>query len=456
MTLRIGLLLLAGGMLCSTCVWAQNDTGTSDNQAPTQTGPKPSFSYPDAKPSLDFLSPALENSSITLGISTGFSYDSYAYSRTSNGQSFWIFHVAPSIKIQEFRPNLSWNVSYAPGYQAYTQVNEPGNTNNNLFSQSASAGFRWQMAPHWQLAGSENFIHSANPFDSYLTTPGTPTMNNPNPVTYYPLTQYTQNFASLTLTDQLTKVDTISFNGTANLRQTSTYNLLSTVPFYNLTSYGGRASYSHQFSPRLSLGAGYDYNSLDFGSGQQRSGIQTISMTAEYLIRPNMTISGWVGPEYTSTKTIVGIPILGQIVYVTSHSSLWSTSLGANYQWHGRRDSVQAGFSRQVTDGGGILATVQSNTVNGSYRRQLTQKLNGNVGAQYFDDVSTTVSSRSFNNFTINAGLSCQLAKAFSATLNYAHVYYTQSNTILLGYSSYNSNIVGVSINYSWTHPLGR
>ena len=102
-------------------------------------------------------------------------------------------------------------------------------------------------------------------------------MNNPNPVTYYPLTQFTQNTGLLTLTDQLTKVDTLSFTGTSNLRRTSTYNLVTRVPFYNLVSYGGRASYSHKLSPRLSLGAGYDFNSLDFGRGEQRSGVQTIS-----------------------------------------------------------------------------------------------------------------------------------------------------------------------------------
>ena len=452
MTHRFGLLLLAVGTLFCTCVWAQNDTGTTDNTAPVQPGPKPAYIYPDASPSLDFLTPALENSSITLGISGGVAYDSTGYYANS-GQNFWIFQVAPSIKIQEFRPNLSWNVSYAPGYQLYTR---PGPSNNNLFSQRVSAGFLWQMARRWQLAGSDTFTHSANPFDSYLTVPGNPSMNNPNPVTYYPLTQFTQNFALLTLTNQLSKVDTISFNGTANLRQTSTYNLVTTVPFYNLVSYGGRMSYSHQFSPRLSLGAGYDYNSLDFGAGQQRSGIQTISMTGDYLIRPNMTISGWVGPSYTSTKTIVGVPILGQIVYITSHNSFWSTTAGANFQWHGRRDSVLAGFSRQVSDGGGILATVQSNVVNGSYRRQLTQKMNATASAWFLDSVSTTVSSRRFSDFAIHAGLVYQVAKSFTATVNYVHLYYTRSNTILIGNNNYNSNIVGVNLSYSWNHPLGR
>jgi outer membrane protein assembly factor BamA len=312
------------------------------------------------------------------------------------------------------------------------------------------------LSQHWQLLGNDGFTYSANPFDSYLSTPGIPTMNNPNPVSYYPLTQFTQNLGLLTLTDQLSKVDTLTFTGSENLRRTSTYNLLTAVPFYNLISYGGRAAFSHQFSARLSLGAGYDYNSLDFGHGQQRSGIQTISMTVDYLIRPNMSISGWVGPEHTGTKTVVGIPVQGQIFYFITHDTLWSTSAGANFSWRGRRDSVQAGFSRQVSDGGGIIATSQVNVINGSYRRSLTQKMDLTVGARYLHDVSTSVASRSYNNTGLNAGLNYKLAKSLNATAQYSYLHQTQSNTILLGSGNYNSNIVGVTINYTWDHPLGR
>src|SRR5450755_98267 len=203
-------ILLLTVILCGTCAWAQTDTGGQDTGAPTQPGPKPAYTYPDASPSLDFLSQSVENSSITLGIGAGFAYDSNAYSLTSTSQNFWLFHVAPSIKIQQFLPKLSWNVSYAGGYQTYTYQNGRPSTNSNLFSQRAGAGFLWQLARHWQLMGNDSYNYSANPFDSYLVTPGTPTLNNPNPVTYYPLTQFTQNTGTMTLTDQLTKVDTLS------------------------------------------------------------------------------------------------------------------------------------------------------------------------------------------------------------------------------------------------------
>jgi hypothetical protein len=459
MTRRFGPILVLMGILCGTCVWAQNDIGGQDTGAPTQPGPKPAYTYPDTTPSLDFLSQSLENSSITLGIGAGFSFDSNAYSTTGSNQDYWVFHVAPSIKIQQFRPKLSWNVYYSPGYQSYTYLQRVGGSNNNLFSQRASAGFLWQMSPHWQLIANDAFSYSANPFDSFLTTPGTPTMNNPNPVTYYPLTQYTLNNGLMTLTDQLSKTDTLSFTGSANLRRTSTYNLLTTVPFYNLVSYGGRAAYSHRFSPRLSLGAGYDFNSLDFGKGQQRSGVQTISMTGDYTIRPNMTISGWIGPQYTSTKTVACVPELvnGVIEIVCIHySSLWSTALGVNFGWQRRRDSFLAGFTRSVSDGGGIIATSQVNSVNGSYRRMFTPKMDLTLSARYFHDVSTTVSSRSFNNFFLNTALTYKFTKSLNTTAQYAYVHQTQSNSILLGPTNYNTNIVGVSVNYTWDHPLGR
>ena len=151
-----GPILLALGILCATCVWAQTDTGASDTGAPTQPGPKPAFTYPDATPSLDFLSQATENSSITLGIGAGFSYDSYCLcARLTASQDRWLFNVTPSIKIQQFRPKLSWNVSYAGGYQNYTYANQIGrsNANNNLFSQRRRRGIH---CGRWLRTGSSS------------------------------------------------------------------------------------------------------------------------------------------------------------------------------------------------------------------------------------------------------------------------------------------------------------
>src|SRR5215469_11218732 len=463
----LGQLLLMFLVLFCECVSAQTDTGTpdtggpkpaytyQDQTPPTQPGPQPAFTYPDTTPSLDFLSESIENSSITLGIMTGFSYSSNAYATNGSNSNWWLYQVTPSIRIQQFFPKFSWRAGYSGGYQTYNYSNGHGNanTNNSLFSQNADAGFIWQLSPHWQLMANNSFHYSANPFGSNPATPGHPTMNNPNPIFYTPFTRITQNLGTMTLTDRISKVDTLSFNGTANLRRTSTYNLLTSVPFYNLVSYGGRASYAHQLSPRLTLGAGYDYNSLDFGKGVQRSGIQTISATVDYLIRPNMTISGWIGPEYTQTKSV--ITLLGQ-TFIT-HNSLWSTALGANFGWQTTRNALRLGFSRQVSDGGGIIATSQVNSVHGDYRRMLAPKWDATIGATYFHDVSTTTTTRNFNNFFVNAAVDYKISRSFHADANYGFTQVSQSNAFLIGSSGhYQTNIFGASISYSWNHPLGR
>jgi hypothetical protein len=455
---RIGPLLTVVLGLCLTCAWAQTDTGAPDNSAPKpaagypeqpdQPGPKPAFTYPDTTPSLDFLSTSIESSSITLGIGAGFSFDSNGYPNTNTAQNRWLYNISPFIKIQQFLPKLAWHASYAGGYQAYNQISGPATQNNNLFSQIAGAGFLWQMARHWQLSGDDSYRYSANPFDSYLTIAGTPSVNNPNAVSYYPLSNFTQNNAFLTLTDQITKRDVLAFTGTENLRRTSNYNIVTSVPFYNLTSYGGRANYSHVISPRLTLGVGYDYNSLDFGRGQQRSDIQTISFTGDYQINRNMTISGWIGPEYTSTRTT----LFGESIY----STLWSPALGVNFGWRDLRNSVRASYSRQVSDGGGITATSQTNIAMASYRRQIARKWSGILGGRYSHNVSTVTAGRSFENYYVDVGVGYQISKSFQANANYIRVHQTQSNGFLIGPNTYNDNRVGVSISYSWSHPLGR
>ena len=102
----------------------------------------------------------------------------------------------------------------------------------------------------------------------------------------------------------------------------------------------------------------------------------------DYLIRPNMTISGWIGPEYTSTKMNVDLPILGQIHYVTL-TTRYGARLRRKFRL-ARTTQLDAGrFSRQVSDGGGIIATSQVNTLT-LLSPDAHQKVNLTIGVRYF------------------------------------------------------------------------
>ena len=307
MTRRFGPILLVVGILCSTCAWAQTDTGGTPTLARPLSLARSRLTPIRMRRRRWTSSPgSMENSSITLGIGAGFSYDSNGYPTTSRSSgslavSRCAQHQDPAVPPEAFVERV---VCRRATRRTPIQPDRRMRT-TNLFSQSGERGIYVAVGPalaaRWRMTVSS---YSANPFDSLPDDARDSDDEQSQSGDVLPADAiHARTMRSLTLTDQLTKVDTLTFTGTASLRRTSTYNLVTSVPFYNLISYGGRASYSHQLSPRLSLGAGYNYNSLDFGKGQQRSGIQTISMTADYLIRPNMSISGWVGPEYTSTKT---------------------------------------------------------------------------------------------------------------------------------------------------------
>jgi hypothetical protein len=308
----------------------------------------------------------------------------------------------------------------------------------------------WQFAPHWQLHANDMYIYSADPFDSYLGTPGIPTLNNPNPSSFFPTSVANENFALLALTNQLTAHDTLTFTGTENFRRSSYYNTF-VVPFQNMVSYGGRFDYSHQLSARLSLGGGYEFDSYDFGHGVQRSGVQNIKASAQYLIKPNMSISVWIGPEYTAVKNLVQFFIFTE----TIHTSQWNASGGANFAWQGLHNTFRSSFSHQVSNGSVLLGTtsVYSGSVN--YARVLSPRLTLGAGAQYFNNNSISVSHRTFEETLVNASLTRQLTHAVNASLQYAFVHETQQH-IFIGKPTYIDNQIGFNIQYNWTHPLGQ
>src|SRR6516162_2282492 len=152
-----GLGVMATIFLLANSAWSQSQAPTQDDTASTtdnqvQQGPKPAFTYPDTTPSLDFVSQAAENSSLTLGIGGGIGYYNNIYRVSNNNQSRVIYDLRPSIKIQQFRPKLAWTLSYAGGLQTYSQPSAVSSGGyHSLFSQDGSVDILWQFANHWQL-----------------------------------------------------------------------------------------------------------------------------------------------------------------------------------------------------------------------------------------------------------------------------------------------------------------
>src|SRR5206468_2472679 len=108
-----------------------------------------------------------------------------------------------------------------------------------------------------------------------------------------------------------------------------TTNLSFQGGLYNLISWNGGANYSHKFSAQLSAGGGYNWTSLDFSHGQQRSGISSFQGFMNYQFSRSLSLSGWAGPEYITAKTI----IVFRRQFATLYQADWVPAFGVNIGW---------------------------------------------------------------------------------------------------------------------------
>ena len=458
------LLLMVGAALGA---WAQDVPAPDQAPAPPpvapqepaqSAGPKQEYTEVDPGKSLDFLGEAVTHSSLNLGMNIQGAYDSNIATFSTMPFSQASYIIAPHIGIATYRPKLALNLAYDGGLGIYQEL-----PNSNTYSQTGSADILYQFSSHWQGHLSDRYSYSADPFGSYFTIIGQPSPNNPNPNVYVPFATTQQNFEEGDLSYQISKYDTLTFNGTETFRRFSNYttNISFQGGLYNLISYSGGANYNHRVSAQLSYGAGYTWTSLDFAHGQQRSGISAIQFFANYQLNKSWSISGWAGPEHITARTT----LFAFNQFVILYQADWVPAFGANIGWQDYRQAVTLGLSRQVSDGGGLLATTTVYNVNAAYRRKLTAKWDGVISGIYSNNASFAASNlnkqlfpdRKYTILQAAAQLTRQITPQVNANFAYIFIRETQKNIYIIDASpTYNDNRVSVSVQYTWNHPLGR
>jgi hypothetical protein len=453
------------------CAWAQDETpatpppasppssSPTETPEPTQsTGPKPEYTQVDAGKSLDFLGTAVGRSNLNLGFSLQATYDSNIAAFTAQRQPQNSFLIGPHIGISQYRPKLGLNLSYDGGLGVYQQLSR-----SDSYAQTASGDIIYQFTSRWQGHAADRYSYSANPFGSYFTVIGQPSPNNPNPNTYVPFATTNQNLVNADLSYVINKYDTITFTGSETFRRYSNYanSYTFTTGLYNMISFNGGANYSHRFSSLLSAGGGYTFTSLDFSHGQQRSGINAIQAFVNYQATKSFSVSGWAGPEYITAKTL--ITFFGRTA--TLLQADWVPAFGVNLGWQGLRQSFTTGLSRQVSDGGGLLATTTVYSVNGAYHRRLGARMDGLASIQYGNNASFAATNlnrqlfpdRKFTVLQTIFQLNRQITPQVVATAAYSYVRETQKAIYVVDATgTYNDNRVWFTLQYTWNHPMGQ
>ncbi len=428
-----------------------SQSGSTDASSQTSSqGPQPVFTHPEDRSPLALLDEVTSHNYVQLGLGASVGYDTNAAVFSPQTYSQVLGILSPSVQLTQTRPRLTWNAGVVGGL---TMSSVPGYY--STANPSANAGFLYQISQRWQLNVSDTYLYTSDPFRQYTVYSGSPTYNQPNPTVYAPLVTSQSNNGVVDLTYEIGAHDSVTLTGTQNLLRY----LHSSYSTYNLVGYGGVSQYQHVFSPRFSAGGGYSFTALDFGHGQSRSGIQMIQAFATYLISPNMSVTGWVGPEYTATKNLVPIICTPSGCFIeVFHNQDWNTAFGGNFGWHDRRNAMVLRFSKAISDGGVLFGIVQLYQVNAYYIRQLNARWSSSLSILYGNNTgfSTRFQAQHLNSFSGYASVTRQLTPTLSATGQYAYFYETQKNLIGAVTPKWIDNRFQFTLQYTWGHSLGR
>ncbi len=434
----------------------QSQSGSTDQSQQSSTGPQAAYTHPEQLPPLALLNEVTASTGLKLNLTAGVLTDYNSVSGLST-PNYWqtLGTFGGGFHITQIRPTLLWDLGYNGGV-SLSDISSGAYSNYTSLNQNANGHIIWQFSKRWQLAVKDNYVYTDDPFSPYLTVDNLPTFNNPNPLIYIPQAITEQNVGTVDLTYQIAQHDSVTFTGGQSFQR-----------FYNTPlaaednySYSGAANYQHDFSARFSAGGGYSFTALNFGQGLSRSGIQAMTGFASYQLTPNMVISGWIGPEYTSSKAIVPtfcFPGYGCFGYHAEYQSEWNITEGATFALSGPRNALRIGFTHQVTNGGGYLGAVRLYQATAGYRRTLTQHWNFFIGASYNNNLSIllTNANRYLYATQFRVAFSRDISESLKATVYYALIHESQNYFTSEPYTL-GVNGVGVTLRYYWGHSLGR
>jgi hypothetical protein len=437
---------------------AVQDNGTQPAVEDDLRAPAPALLNGQAA-SLEFT-PELERSNFLRGgISVGATYDDNATDTTANRVGDFGYSILPHIELDQARPRLHWTVNYFGGFTANQRL-----TARNQGSHNLTGTLQFRLSPHVDLRLSDAFLATTGllqQFQNGLGAPATGPINQPNTTLVTPLAKNLNNTGSVDLSYQFSADDMVGVGGTfydSHFRDLPTgANALT-----DTSTRSGNFYYNHRFTPRNWTGIVYRYQRLEFSPSGDVTDTQSVLLSHTIYLQPHMTLSFFAGPEYsqltTASVSMNVTPTVISFAVVSTHDHQLSVSAGGNFGWQGEHTSLHLDADRRVTDGGGLMGSVELTSVGGGIRRQL-----GRTTALHFSGVyghnqvlgAAGSGQSALKSATGSTGVEQRLGGNFMLTMDYARDY-LKGGTAALANQTVNHNRGYITISYNFTRPIGR
>jgi hypothetical protein len=389
------------------------------------------------------------------GINVSEAYDDNAFLTPTNQVGNATFSVFPNISIAQSTTRMRWSFEYAAGLTVNQRF-----SNQNQGAQSLTFNSLFALSPHVTLHAAESFSMVSGIFGGSAASEFQPGFGGANGTLIAPLANQRVSQTVVEANYHFALRDVVGASGAFLDLHYSDIASSATVPATALTdtqAASGSVFWLHEIFHRDWAGFSYRFQRITYTpSGDTR--VHTFAFADTLKISKNFSIDGFLGPEYSENT---GLVVAASGANQLASSSGWGLAGGIEGGWSTQRTSVTAGYSKQVTNGSGILGAVTLQTTYGSFRRLLFPKwtinLTGNYGNNQAITFALATTATTINTTTVGAMLERNIGRSLGFQVGYFHDLQDQSGSVTAT-QNYNAdrNRYFVNLSYQWEKALGR
>ena len=397
-----------------------------------------------------FLAELERSNYLRGGLNVSAAYDDNPLLAPGGASSNTSVSIFPNISIEESSSRMRWKLGYAGGLTINRSL-----ANQNQDSQNLNFDSQYRLSPHVNLRVAENFSLVTGFFDAGNGA-GIISSGGPNASLITPLSTLRSSGTTVETNYHFALNDLMGASGSfydlhfSNVSNPSAGT--QTIPLTDSQTASGSAFWLHRIFGADWGGISYRFDRLTFNSGGGESRVHSFLAVDTLNLSKRVTLTGFIGPQYSDNQGIA--PPATQ----STESSGWSVAGGAEGGWRDERTSVSAGYSRSISDGGGVLGSVRLQSVHVNFRRELrpgwVASLNVLHGTN--DELIGPPGSASSINLT-SAGVSLERNVGKSIGLRFGYSHDVQEEFFVAPASTQDAhrNRFYATLSYQWAKPLG-
>jgi hypothetical protein len=390
---------------------------------------------------------ATKRDTLVTGLRVSNEFDDNAMSYSQKKQSNILTLIEPHIGWSLSHSRANWTFDYRPGFSLSHEVSAYDSR-----SQALDTSLELTLTHRLSARLRESFLQTKNPFDlapesgSLL---GSSVLDHP----HAPLATTARARSEQSGVDLFYALDshTVLAVGGAFFRVGYDSPEQNRV-LASTQSASAHAVYSHRLSRQHWIGVEYNLQDLISNQPQSHALVHGVFYTDTTQIRPSMSLTFFAGPERLIKRDQLTIP--SQETPGISNAS-WQWAGGISYAWTGARTRLTAGFSRRVSDGGGLQGVVRESGLTAEAHRQLARQWKGDVLIAYNHNTELAGAVAPLSYLSVASGVSRELTPRLSFGFRYWRVHeYTVGAIPRLYFADHNR--VSVSLIYDLKTPIAR